>query len=57
MILAARIAAKAQGNEILVSDVVRGLCTGKGFNFTDCGDFDAKGFQESVRVFQINWQK
>ena len=33
VILASRIAAKAEGGEILVADTVRGLCSGKGFLF------------------------
>jgi len=56
VILAARIAAKADGGEILVSDVVRGLCSGKGFLFADRGEFVARGFEESVRIFQVSWQ-
>ena len=56
VILAARIAAKAGGGEILASDVVRGLCSGKGFLFADRGEFVAKGFEDSVRIFQVSWQ-
>ncbi|RLC59647.1 MAG: hypothetical protein DRI30_00045 [Chloroflexi bacterium] len=56
VILAARIAAKANGGEILVSDVVRGLSSGKGFLFADRGEFVAKGFEDSVRVFQVSWR-
>ena len=50
VILASRIAAKAEGGEILVADTVRGLCFGKGFLFADRGEFVAKGFEEPVRV-------
>jgi len=39
VILASRIAAKADGGEILVADTVRGLCSGKGFLFSDLGEF------------------
>ncbi len=56
VILAARLAAKADGGEILVSDVVRGLCSGKGFLFADRGDFVAKGFEEPVRIYDVSWQ-
>jgi class 3 adenylate cyclase/pimeloyl-ACP methyl ester carboxylesterase len=56
VILAARIAAKADGGEILVADTVRGLCSGKGFLFADRGEFVAKGFEEPVRVFEVSWQ-
>jgi len=51
VILASRIAARAEGGEILVADTVRGLCSGKGFLFADRGEFVAKGFEEPVRVY------
>ena len=55
VILASRIAAKAEGGEILVADTVRGLCSGKGFMFADRGEFVAKGFEEPVRVYEVSW--
>jgi class 3 adenylate cyclase len=57
VILASRIAAKAEGGEILVADTVRGLCSGKGFLFADRGDFVAKGFEEPVRVYEVRWRE
>ena len=57
VILASRIAAKAEGGEILVADTVRGLCSGKGFLFSDRGEFVAKGFEEPVRVCEVNWRE
>ena len=57
VIVAARIAAKADGGEILVSEVVRGLCSGKGFLFADRGEFVAKGFEDPVRLFEVSWQQ
>src|SRR5206468_3211761 len=56
VILASRIAARADGGEILVADTVRGLCSGKGFLFADRGEFVAKGFEERVRVYEVNWR-
>ncbi len=56
VILASRIAAKAGGGEILVADTVRGLCSGKGFLFSDRGEFVAKGFEEPVRVYEVGWR-
>jgi class 3 adenylate cyclase len=56
VILASRIAAKADGGEILVADTVRGLCSGKGFLFADRGEFVAKGFEEPLRVYEVNWR-
>jgi class 3 adenylate cyclase/pimeloyl-ACP methyl ester carboxylesterase len=56
VILASRIAAKADGGEILVADTVRGLCSGKGFLFSDRGEFAAKGFEDPVRLYEVRWQ-
>jgi class 3 adenylate cyclase len=56
VILASRIAAKADGGEILVSDNVRSLCSGKGFLFADRGEFVAKGFEEPLRVYEVSWR-
>jgi class 3 adenylate cyclase len=57
VILASRIAAKAEGGEILVADTVRGLCSGKGFLFADRGEFVAKGFEEPVRIYEVRWRE
>ena len=57
VILAARIAAKAEGAEILVANAVRELCSGKGFLFADRGEFVAKGFEEPVRVYEVRWRE
>ena len=54
---AARITAAAKGGEILVSDVVRQLAKGKDFFFSDRGDASLKGFDESVRLFEVRWQE
>jgi class 3 adenylate cyclase len=56
VILASRIAARAEGGEILVADTVRGLCSGKGFLFADRGEFTAKGFDDPVRVYEVRWR-
>ena len=53
VILAARIAAMAQGGEILASMAVRELCAGKGFLFADLGDQAMRGFEDPVRVFEV----
>jgi class 3 adenylate cyclase/pimeloyl-ACP methyl ester carboxylesterase len=56
VILASRIAAKAEGGEILVANTVRELCAGKAFSFADRGEFEAKGFEEPVRVYEVDWR-
>jgi class 3 adenylate cyclase/pimeloyl-ACP methyl ester carboxylesterase len=55
--MAARIAGQAQGGEILVSDVVRQLVAGKGFVFDDRGEQTLKGFEEPVRVYEVQWRE
>ena len=55
--MAARIMSQAGAGEILVSDVVRQLVAGKGFLFADRGEFVAKGFEEPVRVYEVNWRE
>jgi class 3 adenylate cyclase/pimeloyl-ACP methyl ester carboxylesterase len=56
VIMASRIAAKADAGEILVADTVRGLCSGKGFLFADRGEFVAKGFEDAVRLYEVRWR-
>jgi adenylate cyclase len=56
VILAARVAAEAQGGEILASDVVRQLVAGRGFLFSDRGETVLRGFDDPVRLFEVRWQ-
>jgi class 3 adenylate cyclase len=57
VILASRIAMKAQGGEILAANVVRELAAGKGFLFADRGHIEMKGFEEPVRVYEVRWRE
>jgi len=54
--LAARIAARAEGGEILTSDVVRQLVAGKRFLFRDRGEVELRGFEDPVRLYEVRWQ-
>lgn len=54
--MAARVAGKANGGEILASNVVRELTAGKEFMFSDRGDSALRGFEESVRLYEVRWQ-
>jgi len=56
VIMASRIATHAKTGEILASDVVRGLCSGKGFLFADRGENVLRGFEDAVRLYEISWQ-
>jgi class 3 adenylate cyclase len=57
VIMAARIAAQAEGGEILASLAVRELCAGKGFLFADRGEHALRGFEDAVRVFEVSWRR
>jgi len=57
VIMAARIAAKAAGGEILTSDVVRQLVAGKGFLFADRGEVVLRGFEDPVRLYEVRWRE
>jgi len=57
VIMAARIAAKAKGGEILTSDTVRGLVAGKRFLFSDRGETALRGFEDPVRLFELRWRE
>jgi len=57
VILAARVAAQAEGGQILASLGVRELCAGKGFLFSDRGDVALRGFEDPVRLFEVRWRE
>jgi len=57
VILAARIAAKAAGGEILAANVVRELAAGKGFLFSDQGEVALRGFEDPVRLYEVRWRE
>ena len=51
--LAARVCDSAEPGQVLVSNVVKELCTGKLFQFEDQGEATLKGFPEPVRLFVV----
>jgi class 3 adenylate cyclase/pimeloyl-ACP methyl ester carboxylesterase len=56
VITAARIVGLAQGGEILVSNVVRELVAGKGHLFSDRGLHVLRGFDEPMRLWELQWR-
>lgn len=50
---ASRIAALGGPGEVVVSDAVRQLALGKGFEFEPMGDVELKGFDEPQRVWRL----
>ncbi len=57
VILAARITDRADGGQILISDVVRQLAAGKGFNVRSLGAEFLEGLSEAVPLFEVLWQE
>ena len=55
--LAKRVCDQADPGEILVSDVVRQLAAGKDFLFSDRGEVVPKGFDEAVRLYEVQWRE
>ncbi|MDO8615194.1 MAG: adenylate/guanylate cyclase domain-containing protein [Dehalococcoidia bacterium] len=53
--IAARVCEHAEPDQILVSNVVRELASGKGFLFSDRGDSVLRGFEDPVRLFEVRW--
>jgi class 3 adenylate cyclase len=53
---AARLCACAQPDCIVVSSGVRDLCRGKGIDFSDTGPLAAKGFDEPLGHFEVDWR-
>jgi class 3 adenylate cyclase len=51
--LAARLCAKAAPEQILASDTVAELCTGKSLPFQDAGSVTLKGFPEPVHTHRV----
>jgi class 3 adenylate cyclase len=39
----------------LTSNVVRELCIGKSFTFSDRGEMAMKGFDDPIRVHEVLW--
>jgi class 3 adenylate cyclase len=56
VITASRVADLADGGQILVTDVVRLLCAGKGFRFVALGERRLEGLAEPCNVFEVSWQ-
>jgi DNA-binding response OmpR family regulator len=51
--IAARVAARAQANEVLVSATTRELAVGSGFAFADRGEHELKGVEGPRRLFAV----
>jgi class 3 adenylate cyclase len=55
--MAARICRHAEPGRILVSNVIRELAVGKGFQFADRGEIELRGFDDPVRLHEVSWRE
>jgi class 3 adenylate cyclase/pimeloyl-ACP methyl ester carboxylesterase len=53
VVMASRILSRCKGGEILISDITRQLTAGSKFTFIERESFKAKGFNESVKLFEV----
>jgi class 3 adenylate cyclase len=53
--LTSRICDKAKPDQILVAPIVRDLCEGDEFSFTDQGETALKGFSQPLRLYEVQW--
>jgi class 3 adenylate cyclase len=57
VILASRIAAQAGAGEILIPEPLRHLLFGKSYVYSDRGEFVLKGFEDSVKLWELRWKE
>ncbi|MCQ2914859.1 MAG: adenylate/guanylate cyclase domain-containing protein [Alphaproteobacteria bacterium] len=55
--IAARVCEKCDAEQIVVSNVVKELATGKNYTFYDIGMFDLKGIDAQQNLFSVAWWK
>jgi adenylate cyclase len=53
--LSARIVDKAKADQIFVSEIVRGICTGKSYQFQSKGGYEMKGFDGPMTLYEVMW--
>jgi len=54
--LSARIVDKAGNYQILVSEIVKGICQGKAITFESRGTREMKGFKEPIALYEAMWK-
>lgn len=57
VVVAARVSARARGGQVLLSNTVRELSGNlPGLRFRDRGNVKLKGFDESWRIYELDWE-
>lgn len=55
VVIASRIVEECTGQQILVSDISKGLAVGSKFAFSEIGRFRPKGLDYSIKLFEVLW--
>ena len=55
--MSARIVDKAQADEIFISEVVKGICAGKSYEFVNRGGYAMKGFEDDPILYEVVWRQ
>jgi class 3 adenylate cyclase len=53
--LAARVVDRAAGGEVLVTETVRQIAAGSGYDFVGLGEATLKGIPEPIKLYRIDW--
>jgi class 3 adenylate cyclase len=57
VVMASRLLSQAKGGQIYTSDVTRQIVSGGTFEFLKAGSFIPKGFEETMDVHEVLWNK
>jgi len=53
VVVASRIVSECKGGQLLVSDVTKQLTAGSGFSYIERGTFQPKGFDDTIKLFEV----
>ncbi len=57
VVIASRIVSKCKGGQILISDIAKQLAAGSRFSFVERSRFKPKGFDDSIKLFEVVWSE
>jgi class 3 adenylate cyclase/pimeloyl-ACP methyl ester carboxylesterase len=56
VVIASRIVSECEGGQILISDISKQLAAGSKFSYNEKGKFKPKGFDEDIRIHEVEWK-
>jgi len=57
VVVASRIVSECKGGQILISDIAKQLAAGSRLSFVERGRFKPKGFDDSIKLFEVVWSE